>query len=468
MIETKRHRELVQHLSRSLIPLATGITLLISVLAPVTFWALAHRNLQHMVSIYADDLAQQLGLVAMKSPTLWKYQTHKLITEGFHPGIDVGGVRILDEKGEILYGHDNHKVEWEKPGKTLSFLGELHYTLGAVPIRFNGRQVGMVEVLADDMPTTRTSALILCFSSLVGIALGVLVYWFPVMVVRKMTEKIEELLISLRGSEEKYRILNAELELKIEERTRELLDAQEALVRKEKLTILGQLSGSVGHELRNPLGVMNNAVFFLKMVLAEADETVKEYLGIIEKEIANSLRIITDLLDFARTKTPQIKTVTVRELMDESLGRCTIPVNVALRTGIPDTLPLLRIDLLQMGQVLTNFISNAVQAMPKGGALRVAARLVPSSPATVQLGYPQATPPQDFIEIAVTDTGEGIRPENMGKLFQPLFTTKAKGIGLGLVVCRTLVEANGGRIEVASEFGKGACFSVQLPIEAGA
>jgi len=246
-------------------------------------------------------------------------------------------------------------------------------------------------------------------------------------------------------------------------RTRELFDAQEDLVRKEKLAILGQMSGSVGHELRNPLGVMSNAIYFLKMVLADADDTTKEYLEIIKHEIDNSLRIITDLLDFARTKAPQIQAVTARVLVDESLGRCTLPDTIALQTEIQDSLPLLKIDPLQMGQVLTNFITNAVQAMPEGGVLRVTARLAGAIQEPILQNSKEVT--GDFIQISVTDTGEGISAENMKKLFQPLFTTKPKGIGLGLVVCKNLVEANGGRIEVESDPGKGTTFTVVLPLE---
>jgi PAS domain S-box-containing protein len=228
-----------------------------------------------------------------------------------------------------------------------------------------------------------------------------------------------------------------------------LLEAQEELIRKEKLAILGQLSGSVGHELRNPLGVMSNAIYFLKMVLTDADDTVGEYLDIIKKEIDNSLRIITDLLDFARTKAPQIKAVAARALIDESLGRCAIPENIDLQTEISEHLPLLKVDQLQMGQVLQNLIMNAVQAMPAGGTL------------TIQGGQDS----EGTVWLKVADTGEGISPENRKKLFHPLFTTKARGIGLGLVVCRNLTEANGGRIEVESEPGTGTVFTVRLPIE---
>ena len=272
-------------------------------------------------------------------------------------------------------------------------------------------------------------------------------------------------------AEEAVRSLNEQLERKVAERTRQLLEAQEELVRKEKLAILGQLAGSVGHELRNPLGVMNNAVYFLNTVMAGGDEIVIEYLEIIKHEIENSERIITDLLDFARTKTPQMRTVTVGELMEESQGRCAVPENVVIKGDIPDKLPPLNVDPLQMGQVFQNLISNAVQAMPEGGLLRISARSVQGSKFKVQGSEENnvehrtlnVEPDTDFIEISVEDTGVGISPENMKKLFHPLFTTKAKGIGLGLTVCRNLTEANGGAIEVASRCGEGTTFTVRLP-----
>ena len=259
----------------------------------------------------------------------------------------------------------------------------------------------------------------------------------------------DELLIFRDIGERVADALSSTIILKdLRESTRQLAAAQEELVRKEKLAILGQLSGSVGHELRNPLGVMSNAVYFLQMVLAEADETTREYLGIIKHEIDNSLRIITDLLDFARTRTPQRVVVTAGELVRQSLERCLLPEQVTVTVDVPDRFPVLNVDPLQMEQVLTNLITNAVQSMPEGGALRVAARQFAG----------------DFIAIAVSDSGVGITPENMKKLFQPLFTTKAKGIGLGLVVCKNLVEANGGQIEVESELGLGTTFTVLLPL----
>ena len=244
----------------------------------------------------------------------------------------------------------------------------------------------------------------------------------------------------------------------------QLSEAQEELVRKEKLAILGQLSGSVGHELRNPLAVMSNAVYFLKMAHADGDETTREYLDMIKHEIDTSLWIISDLLDFARTKNPQAKMVTARQLLDESLVTCVIPENVRLHTDLEDTLPLLWIDPLQMGQVFQNLITNAIQAMPEGGALRISARRA-QGPEKIPISDPRSSIlDPGFVEISVADTGEGISPENMKNLFQPLFTTKAKGIGLGLVVCKSLVEVNGGRISVESAPGQGTVFTVTLPV----
>jgi PAS domain S-box-containing protein len=249
-------------------------------------------------------------------------------------------------------------------------------------------------------------------------------------------------------AEENIRTLNEELEAKVQERTEQLLAAQEELVRNEKLAVLGQVAGSVGHELRNPLGVMSNAVYFLRTVLGDADEITKEYLHIIENEISDSERIVSDLLDSVRIKPPQVQTVGVAELIGMTLGKLTPPSAVQINLGIPATLPALRVDAQQMQQVFRNLISNSIEAMPQGGTLDIGAT------EDVQDGT---------VTVSVRDSGVGITPEQMEKLFQPLYTTKARGIGLGLVVVKNLTEANGGRVDVRSEKGKGTTFSISLP-----
>lgn len=277
-------------------------------------------------------------------------------------------------------------------------------------------------------------------------------------------------------AEAEVRALNEGLELKVGEKTRQLLDAQEELLRKEKLAILGQLSGCVGHELRNPLGVMSNAVYFLKNVIRDDNRIVGEYLDIIKQEIDNSRRIISDLLDFSRTKTPRAEKIHLRELIRRSLSRCAIAENVRMQIDIPESLPHIGVDLLQMGQVFQNLISNGVQSMPEGGSIRISGRRVQGSPQEIpgsgfdvqglDKGSNSTFAGSDaYIEISVADNGVGISPENMGRLFQPLFTTKARGIGLGLTVCKNLTEANGGKIMVESEAGKGTTFTILLPVE---
>jgi signal transduction histidine kinase len=237
--------------------------------------------------------------------------------------------------------------------------------------------------------------------------------------------------------------------MNLRERSKQLLQAQEELVRKEKLAVLGQVAGSVGHELRNPLGVMSNAVYFLQTVLSDADATTREYLDIIKNEIADSERIVSDLLDSVRTKPPQPGIVGVQELIDQTLRKYSVPPSVTVRLEIPETLPPLRVDAMQIQQVLRNLISNGVEAMPDGGTLEIGA---------------VESRPDGTVTVSVRDSGSGMAPEVLAKLFQPLFTTKARGIGLGLVVVKNLTQANGGMVAVQSEVGKGTTFTVTLPL----
>jgi len=231
----------------------------------------------------------------------------------------------------------------------------------------------------------------------------------------------------------------------LEEKTRELETAQEELVRKERLAILGQLAGGVSHELRNPLGVMKNSVYYLKMVLPE-DERVRKHLGIMEREVTTATRIVSDLLDFARAKPPSQAPTDLSEVVREVLDRTPLAENVEVVARLAPDLPPVAVDALQVQQVLGNLITNGAQAMPEGGTLTI-----------------ETARAEGGARVAVSDTGVGIAPENLEKIFQPLFTTKAKGIGLGLAVAKGLAEANGGTIRVESAPGRGSRFLVVFP-----
>jgi PAS domain S-box-containing protein len=238
------------------------------------------------------------------------------------------------------------------------------------------------------------------------------------------------------------------LEEMVEKRTKDLKDAQEQLIRKEKLSLLGQLAGGVGHELRNPLGVISNAVYYLKTVLSDADENIKEYFETISSEVDRATKIVSDLLDFSRVKSIDREEIAITELISRALEKQPAPENIEIITRIPPDLSPVLVDPLQIEQVFDNLVTNACQAMPEGGKLTI-----------------EAKAEEDKTLISVADTGSGISQENMEKLFEPLFTTKARGIGLGLAISKILVEANGGSIEVKSEEGGGSTFTVILPIK---
>jgi len=263
-----------------------------------------------------------------------------------------------------------------------------------------------------------------------------------------------------KQAEDQIRLLNASLEQRVEARTRELRDAQEQLVRQEKLATLGQLAGGVAHELRNPLGVINSAVYYLKLVQPDVDEKIKKYHLMIEQEVHTASRIINDLLDFGRIVTPDRRPVAIPELLQRVLTRFAVPASVRVQLKLPERLPQVFADPLQLEQVLGNLTTNACQAMKDcedGGTLTISASVVvPVRARDVK---------KKQVAIAIKDTGTGITPEAMQRLFEPLFTTKLRGIGLGLAVCKKLAEANDGRITVSSEPGWGSTFALYLPVK---
>lgn len=225
-------------------------------------------------------------------------------------------------------------------------------------------------------------------------------------------------------------------------------EAEAQLARREKLVVLGQLAGSVGHELRNPLGVMANAVYYLEMVQPDAPEDVREYHAILRTQIALAERIVTDLLDFSRVRAPRMETVTVARLFEDQVARVPLPPAVRLVRELPDGACQVRVDAVQIGQVLFNLLLNAVQAMDGGGGvLTVRARIAP-----------------DVVHLDVADTGPGVPAGFEDRIFEALFTTKARGIGLGLAVSRGLAEANQGRLTLRSTPGAGAVFTLSLPV----
>ncbi|MFH1925681.1 MAG: ATP-binding protein [Chloroflexota bacterium] len=250
-------------------------------------------------------------------------------------------------------------------------------------------------------------------------------------------------------AEEALRASNEELQATNEE----LREAQEQLIRSERLAAIGQLAGGVGHELRNPLGAIKNATYYIKgklakSELAEKEPRVLEFLDIVDDEINTSNKIINDLLGFSRVGKPAVTPTLVKKIVEEALARAPVPENIELTENLDSDSTEIAVDAGQIQQVLINVITNAVQAMPKGGKLTISTR-----------------EKRGFLELDVTDTGSGITNETKGKIFDPLFTTKAKGIGLGLAVSKSIIDRHGGQIEAKSTAGKGTTFTIRLPLK---
>jgi signal transduction histidine kinase len=246
----------------------------------------------------------------------------------------------------------------------------------------------------------------------------------------------------------------ARLDARVQERTRELeatlhtlKETQESLVRREKLAMLGQLASGVGHELRNPLGVMTNAVYYLELVQPDAPEEIRDYHGILKSQIGLAERIVSDLLDFSRIRPPRREEISLARLVDDQLVRLGKFEGVTIAKDVSEDLPSADIDPVQMGQVVLNLLLNGVQAMEeRGGVLTIRGRVV-----------------DEGVALDVTDTGPGVPPELREKIFEALFTTKARGIGLGLAVSRSLAVANGGALTVSQPAEGGAMFTLVAP-----
>jgi signal transduction histidine kinase len=260
--------------------------------------------------------------------------------------------------------------------------------------------------------------------------------------------EVSGLFMSMKPAERAEK-LDTALGPRAKSRDKQLLAAQEELVRREKLALLGQVADTVGHELRNPLGVINNAVYFLQSTSGAADEITREYLQIIKDEVADADRIVSDLLDAVRIRKPDRQMVDLAQGVARSLRKSAIPESVELVVEIPDLLPVLWVDPRHLDRMLGNLITNAVEAMPEGGRLVIAA---------------EAGPGTGQVTLSVTDTGAGMTQEQQAALFQPLFTTKARRIGLGLMVVKNLSRSNGGIVSATSEAGAGSRFLITLPV----
>lgn len=248
-----------------------------------------------------------------------------------------------------------------------------------------------------------------------------------------------------KEAEQALRDAKEDLEQRVAERTAELVTAQQKLLRQERLSVLGELVGGLAHQLRNPLGAIQNAATVVRRVEREAQR--QQALDIIQEEVGRADLTIRALLDYARVRPPDRCELVLGELIQAALEAQPIPSSVAVAVEQEGEI-VAAIDPLQLQTALGNILQNTVEAMPNGGRLSVASRRNGAK-----------------VLITVQDDGPGVDEGIRDNLFDPLVTTKPEGSGLGLSTARNVIENHGGTLRYAPAPGGGARFTVELPDE---
>lgn len=213
----------------------------------------------------------------------------------------------------------------------------------------------------------------------------------------------------------------------------------------ERLATIGQVAGGIAHELRNPLNVIKTSVYYLRNSANLSPEKLTSHLERIDRQASVADNVIGALNSFARLPLPEMQPTRLDECLRDVLELVGLPDGIKLQMDLPMSLPLALADRQQLSIVFSNLIRNARDAMPEGGTLAIRGRNKAG-----------------FIEIDVEDSGMGIHPDNLGKIMEPLFSTKARGIGLGLPIARAIVEKHRGRLTVTSQPCHGTKFTVEL------
>ena len=260
----------------------------------------------------------------------------------------------------------------------------------------------------------------------------------------------------LAERERRERRLVEHLNRELQENQQRLTEAQEQLIRSDRLATVGELAAGLAHDLRNPLAGVSGALHVLAGQFPDADSR-QALLTEIQSQIARMNKTLTDLLRHARPPTPQYLALDVNEVVEQTPWFLPMAsgVGIEMVSRLQPDLPPLRLDPNLLQQALLNILINARQAMPNGGQLTVSTRLCPS-----------LTGKGEAVEVAISDTGVGILEDDLSRIFQPFFTTKARGTGLGLAIAARIVEQHGGRIAVESEVGKGTTFRIVFPVPA--
>jgi signal transduction histidine kinase len=263
-----------------------------------------------------------------------------------------------------------------------------------------------------------------------------------------LTGRIEAATSELAKRNEELRLLNEAL-----------FESQRQLSQSEKLAAVGEVTAAMAHQIGTPL---NSISGYLQLILQDGNLQPKDQnrLKIIESQLDRLADSVKNLLSFTRQPRPQLKSLEVNEVLEELIHLSEpwfLARNVRLAKHLSPNLPPILGDPTHLQTLFLNLITNALDAMPKGGILTIKTRQRPS---------PLASKEGRWLEIAMTDTGIGITEESKKRIFEPFFTTKkmGEGTGLGLAICEKIIKEHSGRIEIESEVGKGSTFLISLPV----
>ena len=241
----------------------------------------------------------------------------------------------------------------------------------------------------------------------------------------------------------------------IQRQYEDLKSNQQHLIQSEKLAVIGSLSASIAHEIRNPLGIMRSSSSLISEDLPE-DHPSQKPLEFIRDEIDRLSNLIEGLLVFTKPKNPLLARADVNALLERSMSFMSPELRkrkIEIERVFDPRLPEAYVDPDQIHQVFLGLILNSMQAVKEGGKIKIRTEL-----------FKEAGTGADRIRIMVSDSGAGIAPENLDKIFEPFFTTKQEGTGLGLAVARQIINGHGGRIAALSAPGEGATFDILLPL----
>ena len=251
----------------------------------------------------------------------------------------------------------------------------------------------------------------------------------------------------LEAARDELTRLNETLEQRVQVRTRQLREAQAELVKKEKLATLGQVSGSIAHEIRNPLNAIKTSAYYLLHAKSPTPAKTQEHLERIDRQVTLIDNVTTALSDVSRMLEPNLRTYDIRPIVREATGSVQLGDLIEVQNQIPENLPHVLVDENQIPMVFRNLIRNARDAMPDGGTLTLSCALH-----------------GDELTIHISDTGSGIDEEDLVRITEPLYSTKARGMGLGLAITKAILDKHGGELDIKSEVGVGSTFSVRLRV----